>query len=155
MYLALINNGFVDTNRKMWRVRIPLKIKIFMWYVYKGVVLTKDNLAKHNWNGSKQCSFYCKDESIQHLFFDCSYARFVWGQVHITFGIRPPLSTKDLFDTWSNILRGSFKRQILDVASAFCWALWLSRNDIVFDKAPIKTFLQVLYRGTHWLRYWL
>jgi hypothetical protein len=69
MYLALINNGFVDTNRKMWRVQIPLKIKIFMWYVYKGVVLTKDNLAKHNWNGSKQCSFYCKDESIQHLFF--------------------------------------------------------------------------------------
>jgi hypothetical protein len=52
-YLALINNGFVDTNRKMWKVRIPLKIKIFMWYVYKGVILTKDNLAMRNWNGSK------------------------------------------------------------------------------------------------------
>jgi hypothetical protein len=59
----------VNTNRKkLWKVRIPLKIKIFMWYVYKGVVVTKDNLAKCNWNGSKQCSFCCNDESIQHLF---------------------------------------------------------------------------------------
>jgi hypothetical protein len=38
MYLALINNGFVDTNKRMWKVRIPLKIKIFMWYLYKGAV---------------------------------------------------------------------------------------------------------------------
>jgi hypothetical protein len=28
--------------------------------------------------------------------------------VHITFGIHPLLSTKDLFNTWSNILRGRF-----------------------------------------------
>jgi hypothetical protein len=43
---------------------------------------------------------------------------------------------------------------LLAAASAFCWAIWLSRNDIVFDKTPNKTFLQVLYRGTHWLRFW-
>jgi len=35
-----------------------------------------------------------------------------------------------------------------------CWAIWLSRNDVVFDKSPTKTYLQVLYRGTHWLRFW-
>ena len=34
-----------------------------------------------------------------------------------------------------------------------CWAIWLSRNDVVFDKSPTKTYLQVLYRGTHWLRF--
>jgi hypothetical protein len=99
MYLALINNGFVDMNRKMWKVRIPLKIKIFIWYVYKGVVLTKDNLAKYNCNRSKQCSFCCKDESIQRLFFDCYYARFMWGLIHIIFGIRPPHNTNHLFGT--------------------------------------------------------
>jgi hypothetical protein len=87
MYLTMINNGFVDTNRKMWKVPIPLKIKIFMWYVYKGVVLTKNNLAKRNWDGSKQYNFCCRDEGIQHLFFNCLYARFVWRLVHITFGI--------------------------------------------------------------------
>ena len=35
-----------------------------------------------------------------------------------------------------------------------CWAIWLSRNDVVFDKSPTKTYLQILYRGTQWLRFW-
>jgi hypothetical protein len=120
MYLALINNGFVDTNKRMWKVRIPLKIKIFMWYIYKGVVLTKDNLAKRNWKGNKQCSFYCKDENIQHLFFKCYYARFLWGLVHITFGILPPHNTDHLFGPWTNGLSGRLKRLLLAGASAFC-----------------------------------
>jgi hypothetical protein len=90
-----------------------------MWYVYKGVILTKDNLARRNWNGSKQGSFSWKDESIQHLFFDCLYARFIWGLVLITLGIHPPMNTNDLFSNWSNILGRSFKRQLLTAASAF------------------------------------
>jgi hypothetical protein len=116
-----------------------------MWYPYKRVVLTKDNLAKCNWNGSKQCCFCCRDESIQHLFFNCFYARFMLGLVHISFGIQPPLNSTHLFGTWPNSLGGSLKRQLLAAALAFCWAIWLSRNDIVFDKFPTKTFLQVLY----------
>jgi hypothetical protein len=78
----------------------------------------------------------------------------VWGLVHITFGIQPLLNTNHLFGTWCNILGGSFKRHLLVGASAFCLAIWLSRKDIVFDKAPTKTFLQVLYQGMHWLQFW-
>jgi hypothetical protein len=39
-------------HRKIWKWKIPLKIKIFLWLLQKGVVLTKDNLAKKNWKGS-------------------------------------------------------------------------------------------------------
>jgi hypothetical protein len=77
-----------------------------MWYIYKGVILTKDNLINYNWNGNKQCSFCCKDESIQQLFY-CLYARFVWGLVHITFGIPPPVNTNE-------------RIQLLAGASVFC-----------------------------------
>jgi hypothetical protein len=41
-------------NNMIWRLKITLKNKIFMWYMYKEVVLTKDNLTKRNWNGGKQ-----------------------------------------------------------------------------------------------------
>jgi hypothetical protein len=50
MYLALINNGPIIINNIICRVNIPLKIKIFMWYMYKEVVLMKDNIARRNWN---------------------------------------------------------------------------------------------------------
>ncbi|KAL5682227.1 hypothetical protein ACJX0J_008612, partial [Zea mays] len=34
------------------------------------------------------------------------------------------------------------KQLLLVGASAICWAIWLSRNDVVFDKSPMKTFMQ-------------
>jgi hypothetical protein len=69
LYLALIANGTVCTNKQIWRLKVPLKIKNFMWYLRKEVVLTKDNLSKQNWGESKQCSFCLRGETIQHLFF--------------------------------------------------------------------------------------
>jgi len=43
---------------------------------------------------------------------------------------------------------------LLTAASALLWAIWITRNEVVFDKCKPKSLLQVLFRGTHWLRYW-
>jgi hypothetical protein len=67
LYLALISNGVAHLNKQLWRLKVPLKIKIFMWYMRREVVLTKDNLARRNWGGSKQCSFYLRTPIFQVL----------------------------------------------------------------------------------------
>jgi hypothetical protein len=51
------------------KLKIPLKIKIFVWFVLKGVILTKDNLLKRNWRGDEKCCFFNNKETIHHLFF--------------------------------------------------------------------------------------
>jgi hypothetical protein len=33
------------------KAKLSFKIKIFLWYLKKGVTLTKDNLVKRHWNG--------------------------------------------------------------------------------------------------------
>ena len=38
--------------------------------------------------------------------------------------------------------------------AAFCWAIWRCRNDIVFNKSKSNSFLQVIFRGAYWLRFW-
>ena len=48
----------------------------------------------------------------------------------------------------------NIKNLIITCVSALCWAIWISRNDLVFDKTQMLTYLQVLFRGTHWLRLW-
>jgi cytochrome c len=58
----------------MWKLNALLKIKIFLWYLRRGVVLTKNNLAKHNSNNEISCCSCHKNETTNHLFF--SVARF-------------------------------------------------------------------------------
>jgi hypothetical protein len=47
MYAALINNR-VRVPQDIWQIKVPMKIKIFLWYLKKGVILTKDNLVRRN-----------------------------------------------------------------------------------------------------------
>ncbi len=86
MYLALINNRYIERNKIIWKLKMPLKIKIFMWYLFKGIVLNKDNLARRNWNGSLRCCFCIKNGTIQHLFMECHFTKFIWRSIQFSFG---------------------------------------------------------------------
>ena len=72
-YLGLIYQNTLNINKKIWKLKAPLKIKIFLWYLRHGVILTKDNLANQNWQGNQQCCLYHENEMIQHLFFNCHF----------------------------------------------------------------------------------
>jgi hypothetical protein len=101
MDAALINNG-VRVSQEIWQIKIPMKIKIFLWYLKKGVVLTKDNLLRRHWTGDKHCCFCHLPETINHLFFDCVYAKFLWRAIHILFGLTPPTDMSDFFSLVKN-----------------------------------------------------
>jgi hypothetical protein len=45
IYSTLIT-GNIWHNKFLWKLKLPLKIKILLWYLNKGVTLTKDNLAR-------------------------------------------------------------------------------------------------------------
>jgi hypothetical protein len=72
-------NVSVDNNSKIWKLKIPLKTKIFMWYLGREVILTKDNLLKRNWNGSSKCVFCHNDETTKHFFSHCKFMRSIWS----------------------------------------------------------------------------
>jgi hypothetical protein len=59
-----------------------------------------------------------------------------------------------MFTYWLGGINRKTKSQILVGASAVCWAVWLTRNDIVFDKAIAPSYLQVIFRGAYWIRSW-
>jgi hypothetical protein len=154
MYMDLMAESVSYPKLDTWKARIPLKIKIFLWFLWKGVILTKDNLAKRQWKGCTRCSFCSEHESIQHLFFDCPMARLMWMTISVTFGIKSPTNTADLFGPWLASFPRRQRALVLVGVAAFCWALWLSRNDVVFQKSKTKSFLQVIFRGTFWIRSW-
>ena len=90
-----------------------------------------------------------------HLFFNCRVARFLWNALFITFNIQPPKDNIHLFGTWLWSFSPSLRNHITVGLAAVCWASWLKRNDTVFKKKKnTNSFLQVIFRGTFWIRHW-
>jgi hypothetical protein len=75
-----------------------------MWYLERGVILTKDNLAKHNWQGSNVCCFCHKDEIIQHLFSGCRFDQAVWSVIHAALDLSQPPSVSNMFGSGCYLL---------------------------------------------------
>ena len=131
-YLGLINKNTPSLNKDQWKIKIPLKIKIFLWYLRRGVVLTKDNLAKRNWHGNQQCCFYHENEMIQHLFFDCRFTRLVWATVYVAWGLPHPRDVSSMFGNWTIGIPKEYKQLVPVGAAALCWSVWRCRNSAIF-----------------------
>jgi hypothetical protein len=69
MYSDMMLSRRVPRRHIFWKLKLPLKIKISLWYLEKGVTLIKDNLIKRNWKGEDRCCFCYSNENIQRLFF--------------------------------------------------------------------------------------
>jgi hypothetical protein len=97
--------GVISINKPLWKLKLPLKVKFFPWFLHRGVILTKDNLARQNWH-------YSNNETIQHLFFECHMARLIWIIIHTTFGLQKPNNVIHMFGIWLQGIRWKEKNLI-------------------------------------------
>jgi len=65
-----------------------------------------------------------------------------------------PLNVNDIFTNWLNGVNKKLRYQAWVGACTTLWAIWLSQNDVVFNKAQVFSSLQVIFRATHWIRFW-
>jgi hypothetical protein len=72
-------------------------------------------------------------------------ARIMWRIVQVSFNITPPVHIAHMFDGWPNWINKKLMYKILVGASALSWAIWLSRNDMVFNNTRAVTPLQVIF----------
>lgn len=123
MYVDFINVGPVSRSKHIWKTKVPLKIKIFMWFVHRAVILTKDNLAKQRWQGSEQCFFCDQEETVQHLFIGCPLATLLWRMIHVAFKLPPPASVANMFGNWLDGVESKTKANIHVGVYVLLWAL--------------------------------
>jgi hypothetical protein len=116
----------VPNNSYLWKIRIPLKIKVFISLLYREAILTKDNLVKRNWHGNVRRCFCDSLETIQHLFFDCALAEFIWRVMQITFGLSTPTNIKHVFGGWVQRMNDKERKLLLVGVDVIFWSIWLS-----------------------------
>ena len=72
--------GRQDSRFKaIWRSRIPLKIRIFLWQDIKRKLPASD-LKRHG-NANVPYALYEETEDPEHIMFNCVMARFAWSCV--------------------------------------------------------------------------
>ena len=64
-------------------------------------------------------------------------AKFVWNTVFFAFGIKPPANVIDMLGSWLKVYSQKLRKKILIGAAAICWAIWLCKNDAVFNRELI------------------
>lgn len=57
----------------IWKTESLPKIKIFIWTLLKGKILTSENLKRKGFSGPSKCqTCLMEEETIQHIFLDCT-----------------------------------------------------------------------------------
>ena len=78
LYQFMANGGVSDPLlSSIWKCRVPLKIQIFMWMTFRDSIHSKVQLKKRNWAG-QECKLCGREESTDHLLFQCPVACFLW-----------------------------------------------------------------------------
>jgi hypothetical protein len=145
---------FFFKNTYAWKIKVPLKIQIFMWFIYKKVILPKDNITKRRWIGCTKCVFCGSKETIDHLFISCHFSRLVWRVVHFTFNILPPSNITNIFGKLLNGIDKKTNERICVGVCALVWTIWNCRNEVVFNRSANPNFLQIIHRAASLIHLW-
>ena len=104
-----------------------------MWLIHQNAIFIKDNLIKRKWQGDTRCHFCSGQMTVDHLFFECSLAKFIWSVVAIVVGAPCRPCSFDQFWRWAQVYMSGGKTFLMVGLAAICWAIWRSRNSSCFD----------------------
>lgn len=150
--LAKCDDG--PSFKKIWKTRIPEKIKVFSWLAEQNAILTKDNLIRKKWQGSPNCYMCGEPESIDHLFFSCPVAKVTWGVIALCFHQNTRPSSYAQFWSWIRAaLPGGDHMWMFGLATVM-WATWKICNRICLDKIPLNNVFEVIFSAVAFMRYW-
>jgi hypothetical protein len=154
VYKQICRNGIDRSFKHLWKSKIPLKIKIWLWLIWHNAIATKDNLLKRNWNGDPLCEFCSTHESILHLFFSCPAAQYIWSLVGMTVGAPTRPGSFAQFFWWMPQFSNANRNVQIAGIAAICWAIWKTRNSSCFEKKTLKNPVDLIFLATSFMKYW-
>lgn len=123
--------------QKLWRCKVPPKVKVFLWRVSHKFIPSRANLHRRHIDPLSTCDTCgASIETTFHALTECTYARCFWVRLKELTGIKlPNLDPR----TWTEQLLDDQFCQERDRGIILCgmWSIWRARNDRRIGKAPI------------------
>lgn len=138
----------------IWKAKIPMKIKIFLWSIYSDCIPSAEQLVRRNWPGEAGCKVCELTETVQHIFFECFLANFCWWTFRDALGwTATPINLND-FLSISCGRRDTPRPLMIYLLACICWSLWLIRNDYVFNNRVVSDPNVVIHRSIVFMQKW-
>ena len=154
MYRELCHGQIPSAATGLWKAKIPLKIKVFLWQLCQDRLPTSINLAKRNGPASGPCALCGVPEDADHAFFRCSLARFAWSAVRAAAGVDwDPRSRSELVSSLS-LVQGTSRRVMWTCAAAMLWAIWNIRNKFTIEGVFPSHHADVIFKCIVFLPQW-
>ncbi|KAA3472829.1 reverse transcriptase [Gossypium australe] len=127
-----LHNNYRVFYRKLWRVDIPNKIKMFTWKLLWNYIATKANLYARRLGNNNLCPWCWRgEETLTHLFQTCPVSDEIWRAL-------PDMN----LTSFQNLEFSEWLTSVMDLLSLercrlFCialWSIWGDRNSRMHDK---------------------
>lgn len=130
---SLLNNS--KLGKHVWNLKVPLKVKHFMWRALSRCLLTKDELVAKRVPINIICPV-CNNESesVYHILVLYSFASLCWD--HSSF--MNDRGSHESFFKWISATFQRYKKREIEAMAMICWPLWKNRNNIVWKQGRIK-----------------
>ncbi|KAM2637494.1 hypothetical protein EV1_021984 [Malus domestica] len=121
----------------IWRVNVPPKLKVFLWLMSKGRLLSNEQRVRRQLTSDSSCMTCCGPiESIAHIFKDCSRAMCIWKSMGVPWQLRNAQNLE--FKAWllANLKvssKGTNEGAWCTLFLFICWHIWKWRNKQIFD----------------------
>ncbi|XBH70403.1 hypothetical protein VPH35_098069 [Triticum aestivum] len=122
----------------IWTAKIPRKLKVFAWLLFKDRLNTRINLAHKHITASDICPRCARmPEDSSHLFITCPLANRIWQRL----GLLP--QSDDIIDLWDVAIPPHLPTSTWpSVLLALMWMIWSARNDM--DKEDVFSWRSYL-----------
>ena len=126
----------------IWCLKVPPKIRIFLWKTRWGALPTKYFLHSRMAAVNPNC-LKCgnKEETLNHLFWGCEAAMWVWTFIAKWWSLEKNFRILDRFSIENLMfLQGTSVVSKIwhTIVAAAVWSIWLSRNDLVFQSKTTR-----------------
>ena len=126
----------------LWRVKVPSKVRVFLWRLAKQSIPTGDvrhhrNMATHN-----NCSICGCADSWRHSLLDCNMARCVWAlqsDALLEFVAR---AQQEDARGWLQEAMEVLQHDDLVRLTVVLWAIWHARRQVIHEnifQSPLST----------------
>jgi hypothetical protein len=127
----------------LWKVKIPSKIRVFIWRLAKQSIPTGDVRHRRNMALDSSCGICGATDSWRHSLLECRMSRCVWALVPEEITEHMDRTTEPNAKQWIFQMMSTLNHSELIRCFVTLWAIWFARRKVIHEnifQSPLSTY---------------